>query len=47
MQQELAAGRTCALLVAAERRCSSPGRRGMLMAVGPHGQLAGTIGGPR
>ena len=45
LQHELAAGRACALLVVSEHRGSSPGRRGMLMAVGRHGPLAGTIGG--
>ena len=35
----------CALLVVSEHRGSSPGRRGMLMAVGRHNPLAGTIGG--
>ncbi len=45
LQQELAAGRAGALLVVSEHRGSSPGRRGMLMAVGRHGPLVGTIGG--
>lgn len=42
---ELAAGGSCALLVVAESQASSPGRPGALMAVGPDGPLAGTIGG--
>ena len=45
LQQELTAGRACALLVVSEHQGSSPGRQGMLMAVGHRGPLAGTIGG--
>jgi xanthine dehydrogenase accessory factor len=41
----LACGIPCALLAVADSRGSSPGRRGAVMAVGPHGPLAGTIGG--
>lgn len=43
----LADGRSCALLVVADSRGSSPGRRGAVMAVDGNGPLAGTIGGGR
>jgi xanthine dehydrogenase accessory factor len=41
----LEAGTRCALLAVVDSRGSSPGRRGAVMAVGPGGPLAGTIGG--
>lgn len=45
LARELAAGTPCALLAVVDSRGSSPGRRGAVMAVGPCGALAGTIGG--
>lgn len=41
----LADGSPCALVAVADSHGSSPGRRGALMAVGPGGRLAGTVGG--
>lgn len=41
----LGAGGSCVLLVVAGSRGSSPSRPGSLMAVGPNGAIAGTIGG--
>lgn len=45
--QSLAAGHDCALLVIADSRGSSPGRRGAVMVVNADGPLGGTIGGGR
>lgn len=45
LQRGLRAGFPCALLVVADSRGSSPGRRGAVMAVSAGGPLAGTIGG--
>jgi xanthine dehydrogenase accessory factor len=42
---DLAAGTRCAILAVADSRGSSPGRAGAVMAVGPDGPIAGTIGG--
>lgn len=42
---EVASGTPCALLAVTGSSGSSPGRRGAVMAVGPAGWLAGTIGG--
>ncbi|HYN56115.1 MAG TPA: XdhC family protein [Motilibacterales bacterium] len=45
LARTLDAGTPCALLAVVDSRGSSPGRRGAVMAVGPDGPLAGTIGG--
>lgn len=45
LARALEAGMPCALLAVIGSRGSAPGRRGAVMAVGPDGPLAGTIGG--
>ena len=45
LSRALDAGMPCALLAVIGSRGSAPGRRGAVMAVGPDGPLAGTIGG--
>jgi xanthine dehydrogenase accessory factor len=45
LARELEVGGACALLAVVDSRGSAPGRRGAVMAVGPGGPLAGTIGG--
>lgn len=45
LSEELVAGAPCAVLAVADARGSAPGRIGAVMAVGPAGPIAGTIGG--
>ncbi len=45
LARALEADDPCALLAVVDSQGSSPGRRGAVMAVGPDGPLAGTIGG--
>jgi xanthine dehydrogenase accessory factor len=45
LARELESDVPCALLAVVGSRGSAPGRRGAVMAVGPDGPLAGTIGG--